>query len=190
MLIYVSDVLLVALGLSKINDIKYFFSWISFQAWSFQERKADSFCKWSKNTNILCSSAQVFSVSRRIFIAFWWLEVYKAYHLLLVQHSRYTRLIIVVQHYSHFLNSVWICKFLQVLRETLKKMYWLYVAGIPVRRGLFRLSRFLCATLSLCGFMPFGCSGPSNWNNTLLWVHFMRMMELIYILDSDLHGSN
>lgn len=45
MLIYVSDVLLVALGLSKINDIKYFFSWISFQAWSFQERKADSFCK-------------------------------------------------------------------------------------------------------------------------------------------------
>jgi hypothetical protein len=101
-----------------------------------------------------------------------------------------TRLIIVVQHYSHFLNSVWICKFLQVLRETLKKMYWLYVAGIPVRRALFRLSRFLCATLSLCGFMPFGCSGPSNWNNTQLWVHFMRMMELIYILDSDLHGSN
>lgn len=45
MLIYVSDVLLAALGLSKTNDINYFFSWISFQAWSFQERKADSFCK-------------------------------------------------------------------------------------------------------------------------------------------------
>lgn len=98
-----------------------------------------------KFSQFLEESSLLFGDSRYIrliiFVASTAHEVYKAHH-------RSTALPAFSQFYMD----------MQVLTSSQgnskKKMYWLYVAGIPVRRALFRLSRFLRATLSLCDFIP------------------------------------